>query len=264
MGKISKFDKLNEWIKAEYDKKTEEIENSLSDDGSFDPDRIDSDELFRRIQARIRENEKRNVENTGMRKKIFWLNRYRVRKYAAFLVVAIIATFLASMTSEANRSYLEYKVRYLVGSEITLDEGNEDNSSNINLEEEKRQIEQEIENALDIRVPSLEYNLTINSYDIQYGDAVATIEYQYKENIVNFRMYNKNKTDIKGIDFQGKIIQNLTLRVDAINAVVLEINDPGDEEVTLAAQWEYQNGYYQLSGKVQEEDFLKILKTIFY
>ena len=43
MGKNSKFDKLNEWIKAEYDRETEEIEESLSNDGSFDPNRIDSE-----------------------------------------------------------------------------------------------------------------------------------------------------------------------------------------------------------------------------
>ena len=36
MGKTSKFDKLDEWIKAEYDRETKDIEDSLSNDGSFE------------------------------------------------------------------------------------------------------------------------------------------------------------------------------------------------------------------------------------
>ena len=55
MGKNLKFDKLNEWIKAEYDRETKKIEDSLSNDGSFDPDKIDSEELFQRIQSRTGE-----------------------------------------------------------------------------------------------------------------------------------------------------------------------------------------------------------------
>ena len=50
MRKNFKFDKLDEWIKAEYDRETKEIEDSLSDDGSFDPNKIDSQELYQRIQ----------------------------------------------------------------------------------------------------------------------------------------------------------------------------------------------------------------------
>ena len=110
MGKKTKFDKLNEWIKKEYDRETQEIEDSLSNDGSFDPNRVNSEELFRRIQAGIKEKEEQKEETETQKKKV-GIGRYQVRKWAALFFVAIIGVFLASMTSEANRSYLMYKMQ---------------------------------------------------------------------------------------------------------------------------------------------------------
>ncbi len=266
MGKKTKFDKLNEWIKKEYDRETQEIEDSLSNDGSFDPNRVNSEELFRRIQAGIKEKEEQKEETETQKKKV-GIGRYQVRKWAALFFVAIIGVFLASMTSEANRSYLMYKMQYLVGNEVVLNEGNGDDREDVVIWKEEQKAKQEIEDELGIYVPDFRYKLRIfanDAYNIQYGSAVATIEYQYGDNILNLRMLNRNNADIAGIEFQGRIIKNLELLNGAITMAVLEIEAPGDENVTLAAQWEYKEGYYQLSGKIGEKEFIKVLESIFY
>ena len=130
MRKNFKFDKLNEWIRAEYDRETKEIEDSLSDDGSFDPNKIDSQELFQRIQSRIREKEEQETKSEVQEKRR-GITRQRVGKYAALFCVAVTGVFFASMTSEANRSYLMYKVQYLIGDELEVDAGSKVDSSNI-------------------------------------------------------------------------------------------------------------------------------------
>lgn len=266
MGKNLKFDKLDEWIKAEYDRETEKIEDSLSNDGSFDPDKIDSEELFQRIQSRIREKVEQEIKSEvqGKRKVI---TRQRVGKCAAFLCTAVIGVFLASMTSEANRSYFMYKMQYLVGNEVVVDEGNEEDGNDIIEWKKAGEIRQDIEDKLGILVPDFQYMLelrTDEAYNIQYGDSIATIEYQYDNIIVNLRMFNRNRTDISGIDFQGKGIKELSLMNDTVKMTVSEIKGLEDKQATLAAQWEYKEGYYQLSGKVEKEEFLKILKSIVY
>lgn len=266
MGKNLKFDKLDEWIKAEYDRETEKIEDSLSNDGSFDPDKIDSEELFQRIQSRIREKVEQEIKSEvqGKRKVI---TRQRVGKCAAFLCTAVIGVFLASMTSEANRSYFMYKMQYLVGNEVVVDEGNEEDGKDIIEWKKAGEIRQDIEDKLGILVPDFQYMLelrTDEAYNIQYGDSIAAIEYQYDNIIVNLRMFNRNRTDISGIDFQGKGIKELSLMNDTVKMTVSEIKGLEDKQATLAAQWEYKEGYYQLSGKVEKEEFLKILKSIVY
>ncbi len=265
MGRKSKFDKLNDWIKAEYDIETEKIESGLSNDGSFDPDRIDSDELFQRIQARIKMEEKNERNSQGKKKSM--INMNWVQKWATVVCMTIVVTFALSMRSEANRSYFMDKVQYLFGNEMVLNRGNgRDSEHKVSIKEQWK-IREEIEKALDIYVPRFVYDLEVygdDAYSIQYGDAVATIQYQCGDNIVNFRMYNKDKADMAGVDFQGRVIDELEIRRAAVTVSVLEINAPTDKEPTFAAQWAYQNGYYQLSGKVQKKEFVKILESITY
>lgn len=265
MGRKSKFDKLNDWIKAEYDIETEKIESGLSNDGSFDPDRIDSDELFQRIQARIKMEEKN--ERNSQRKKKSMINMNWVQKWATVVCMTIVVTFALSMRSEANRSYFMDKVQYFIGNEMVLNQGNEKLSAHKADIKEQWQIRQEIEDELEINVPRFVHKLEVSgddAYNIQYGEAIATIEYQCDGNIVNFRMYNKDKADMAGVDFQGRVIDELEFRGGAIIISILEVNAPGDKEPTFAAQWEYQNGYYQLSGKVQKKEFIEIIESIIY
>ena len=266
MGKNSKFDKLNEWIKAEYDRETEEIEESLSNDGSFDPNRIDSEELFQRIQSRIREREVHETEN-GIQGKKRRITVQKAGKWAALFFVALTGVFFASMTSEANRSYFIYKMQYLVGNEITLYEGNEEGSNNIENKKREEKIETEIKNQLDVLVPYFDYKLQLASddaYSIPYGNTVAILENQYNKNIMSLRIFNKNRVDISGREFEGKIIKELNLEEKALTIVILEMKSSEDKEAALAAQWEYQGGFYQLSGKADEKEFIKILESIIY
>lgn len=266
MGKISKFDKLDEWLKAEYDRETKDIEDSLSNDGSFDPDRIDSDELLQRIKSGIKARDEQGVEN-GVQRKKRRITVQKVGKCAALFFVALTGIFLASMTSEANRSYFIHKMQYFVGDEITLAADNEADSNNIENKKREKKIETEIENQLDVLVPNFDYKLQLASddaYSIAYGNAVAVLEYQCNNIIINLRIFNKNRVDTSGREFEGKIIKELEFDEKALTIVILEMKSPEDKEATLAAQWEYQGGFYQLSGKTDEREFIKILESIIY
>ena len=161
MRKNFKFDKLDEWIKAEYDRETKEIEDSLSDDGSFDPNKIDSQELFQRIQSRIREKEEQETKSEVQEKRR-GITRQRVGKCAALFCVAVTGVFLASMTSEANRSYFMYQMQYLVGNEVVVDEGNEEDGKDIVEWKKAGEISQDIEDKLGILVPDFQYMLELS------------------------------------------------------------------------------------------------------
>ena len=261
MGKISKFDKLDEWLKAEYDRETKDIEDSLSNDGSFDPDRIDSDELLQRIKSGIKARDEQGVEN-GVQRKKRRITVQKVGKCAALFCVALTSVFLASMTSEANRSYFWCKMQYLVG-----DSGNEADSNTTENKKREEKIESEIKNQLDILVPYFDYKLQLASddaYSVQYGNAAVILEYQYNNSIMNLRIFNKNRTDISAREFKGKIIKELNLEEKALTIAILEMKSSEDKEAALAAQWEYQGGFYQLSGKADEKEFIKILESIIY
>lgn len=269
MGKKRKVNRLDDWLREEYDRKTQEIEDNLSKDGSFDPDRIDGDALYQRIMEKIQEEEgkqeKIKLEKRGKKK----VDIYQVGKWVAVFFVSLTGIFLLSMTSEANRTYLKHTVQYMMGDEVVLKMGN-----NEEVEEESTKIQekeviarQEIEEKIGIPVPAFQYepNDSIGfEYNIELGNEAAAIEYQYKDVILNLRMINCNKADGYGVAVHGKVIKKVKIMRGMISVPVQEIKDPGDQKSTFAAQWEYKNGYYQLSGKIEKEEFLRIVEDIIY
>ena len=100
MKKRHRFDKLDDLLREEYERKVREIEDDLSDDGSFDPDKVDSDMLLSRIKKQIQEREKEKEEIVRAKKE----KRYRVVKVAGFFFVAGVAGVLAGMASEGERA----------------------------------------------------------------------------------------------------------------------------------------------------------------
>lgn len=73
----------------------------------------------------------------------------------------------------------------------------------------------------------------------------------------------------KYITFSNKRFRN-TLKelssevMEGINATLWEVMDEGDEEPTYILQWEYKNVYYELSGKIIENEMEQIAKNIMY
>lgn len=263
MGKRDKFDELDKRLRAEYDRKIQEIEDDLSDDGSFDSDRINSEMLYQRIQERIREREEEK-EKIQREKKKRW---YRVERVAVVSVVTVVGIFLASMTSEANRTYLGDRIRYLMGDEVVVRVRGDDAQENVENEEKERAAYQEIEEEIGIPVPILKYRPNtenIFEYKIIHENSMGMIEYQYDDIFLNLWMANHNRAETSGIVAHGKKIKEVDVMEDTITISVYEIKDKTDIKSTYAAQWEYREGYYQLSGKIEEKEFIEIVKNICY
>lgn len=269
MGKKRKVNRLDDWLREEYDRKTQEIEDNLSKDGSFDPDRIDGDALYQRIMEKIQEEEgkqeKIKLEKRGKKK----VDIYQVGKWVAVFFVSLTGVFLLSMTSEANRTYFKHTVQYMMGDEVVLKMGNneEEGKKSAEIREEELIARQEIEEKVGVPVPILRYEPKGRvgfRYNIELGNTTATIEYQYRDVILNLRMINNNKTEVYGLTAHGKNIKEIEMLEGLVTVPIQRIKAPGDKEPTYAAYWEYEGGHYQLSGKIEEQEFLEILKCIFY
>ncbi len=269
MRKKQKLNKLDQWMKAEYDRKTQEIEENLSKDGSFDPDKIDSEALFQRILAQIEEDERNKQQDKGEKKVKKGIDMYQVQRWVALFVVSVVGIFLASMTSEANRTYFKHTIRYLVGNEVLMEIGNDGmgKGNSVVDQDEELLAFQEIEEKVGIPVPVFRYKPDVCRgfrYNIELGNAAAAIEYQYDKAIINLRMFNENKAEAYGATVHGKVIKKIDVLEGVITIPVHKIKDSGDKEPTYVAQWKYKSGYYQLSGKVVEKEFLEIIENIYY
>ena len=263
MKKRHRFDKLDDLLREEYERKVREIEDDLSDDGSFDPDKVDSDMLLSRIKKQIQEREKEKEEIVRAKKE----KRYRVVKVAGFFFVAGVAVFCASMTSEANRTYLNDKIRYLMGDEVVVRVRSDEEQKNMESEEKERAAYREIEEQIGIPVPVLVYDSSAEDsfkYEILHKEAMVIIKYPYDDIFLTLWMVNKNRGETSGVVVHGEKIKDVDVMEGLLTIPIQEIKDTTDFESTYAAQWEYENGYYQLSGKIEEKEFIDIVENIYY
>lgn len=269
MGKKNRFDKLDELLQEEYDREVRTIEENLSNDGSFDPSRIDSEALYLRIQEEIkaREEAKKKSEEEEKEKKREKRERvwHVMRQAAIFIIVLLVGIFGASMSSEAYRSRLGDKIRYLTGNEVVVRSAEDGVNTAIMSDGDELQAYQQIKKEIGIPVPYISYKDIEKAfkYDI-INEGTAMVEYQYGDMILNLCIVNKDKTDISGTVFHGKKIKEVEIMGGLVTVPIQEVKEQKDVQASFAAQWEYEEGYYQLSGKMGEKDFIKIVENISY
>lgn len=269
MGKENRFGRLDELLQEEYGREVRDIEENLSSDGSFDPDRIDSEALYLRIQEEIKDREEKKKkgeeeqkEEEKKKKGKFW---YVMERVAIIIIVVSVGIFGVNMTSEARRERLGDKIRYLTGNEVVVRRAEDGGDTAIVRDGDELQVYQQIKKEIGISVPYLSYKDIHKTfkYDI-INEGTAMIEYQYNDMILNLCMVNKNKTDISGTVFHGKKIKEVEIMGGLVTVPIQEIKEQEDVKASFAAQWEYEGGYYQLSGKMKEKEFIEIVENIHY
>lgn len=268
MGKSNRYNRLDKWLAENYDRETQRLEDNLSKDGSFDPGKVDGKALLSRIKEEIEAREKGKGRNR--RNKREKVNFYLAGKWAAFLVITFAGLFAASMTSEANREYFSDAVRHVAGRDVIIKIGGTDvevGAENINLDDEKIAA-QKIEDKIGVPVPLFPYkpqSLDGLEYSIKdQKNSIADLEYKYGDTIVSLRVCNTNRTSKTGIEFHGKKINELKICNNIMTVNIYRVKDPDDLKPSFIAQWEYQEGYYQMIGKLEEDEFIEIVKNISY
>ena len=149
-------------------------------------------------------------------------------------------------------------------SEVTTKVDN-DEKTDILLEEEA--INQEIAEKLGI-VPlwlgELPDGMFLDSYVIMEDTGWAAVNYLYKEQHVCIQMFRDSREGSTNVQWDGESyvledVENSYGYTDAIEAYCID-----EEHQNYGANISYGNGYYNIAGAFEKEDFLKILKGIYF
>lgn len=289
MGNFSD-EELKKWLAEEYNKEIDEMEKIMFPDGNI-PDDGETEEEARAAYARLVERlkadgiyeEENDSENADDHKeinekteeaekvKIVYLpakpkKRNRITRVAAAVLVCAAGVFAASMTSQANRSYFIDSVKIWTGNDTSIMIDNDKGKDKSN-KEENRAFDM-IENELNIQLPVLIYRPSkFKFYDYQLDTIVqnVNIEYEYEDTIVTLYIDKKDQNSQgENLSLHGKKIKEIHSENDNIKIIILKVQDEGDLKPSYAAQWTYENTFYQISGKIEEKELLKIVKNIVY
>lgn len=279
-------EELKKWLAEEYYREADEMERILFPDGNI-PEYEETEEETKAAYARlverlkadgIYEEENNSYETDGHRGKnlkddekikIVYLparKQNRFARVAAILAICVAGVFAAGMTSQANRKYFIETVEYWRGNDTKID------IDNVNDGDESSKMEDSVydlvENKLNIKMPNLMYRPSqFEFYDYQLNTIAekANIEYLYKNTIIAFYIDNKSKNRLKeSLSLHGKQIGTVYSEDDDIEFLIIEIKDEGDIEPSYAVQWIWNDTFYQLSGKIEKEQLIKIVENIVY
>ena len=269
---------LKKWLAEEYEKETEEMEKILFPDGVIPDDGETEEEAkaaYQRLVEKLKadgvykEDETDSIKTDDHKEnvKIVYLpekKSHKTARVAAAVLVCSAGIFAASMTSQVNRSYFLDSVRYWVGDDTRIsienDEGNEKEQK-----DEQKAIDA-IEEELDLDVPLIldrPENFKFRSYNVNVESGYALIEYCYGQEIVNIYINDYSDERKSGAYIlDGKEIATVKMKNENINITIKKIQDKNDKKENYAAYWEKDSVFYQISGKMQQNEFMNLVNNI--
>lgn len=289
MGNFSD-EELKKWLTEEYNKEIDEMEKIMFPDGNI-PEDGETEEEARAAYARLverlkadgiyeEENDSENADNHRKinekteepeKVKIVYLpakpeKRNRLARVAAVMLVCAAGVFAASMTSQANRSYFIDSVKLWTGNDTKIVVGNASKNDSSKMEEDEEGAITDISEQLKINVPRFVYRpntFEFKDYEVDKNLKFGLMEYQYKNTIVTLYVdQNSDAQNSSAIGLDGREIKKIEFSDDDIVITLMEVEDKKDQDRNYVAYWKQEAVYYQISGKMEENEFEKLIKNI--
>ena len=269
---------LKKWLAEEYEKETEEMEKILFPDGVIPDDGETEEEAkaaYQRLVERLKadgvykEDETDSIKTDDHKEnvKIIYLpekKSHKAARVAAAVLVCSAGIFAASMTSQANRSYFIDSVRYWVGDDTRIVVDN-DRTNEKGYEDEQTAID-DIEEELGVDIPHFLYRperLEFKDYRVNADSEYAFLEYSYNGEILTIYINKYDKeTKSSGASLDGKEIETIKLPEEEISIQIKKIMAKGDKKASYVAYWNSSTEFYQIEARMEEQEFIKLIKNI--
>lgn len=220
-------------------------------------------EIRRQIVERKAEREKQAERQKKIAKRAKTTKHWvRTAKAAGVVLVVGACVFGASMTSEANRIRLVESISRVRNTGDVTKMNNGENRKY--TEEDLDKVKKQIRDTLHIAVPEFYYvplGMEYEQVTILDATQMAIIKYQYNNQFVYFHLAANEKDLSQGNWKDREKVQVETLD-DVLEVEMGTVSENNEEN--YYALWKYKDAYYQLSGQIEKEEILKILKEMQY
>lgn len=244
------------------------VQTTVSEDKFKDKENKDTKEeiVSEKLNKEKLNSETKKILNKDTGRHKFADIREKVIKWAAVAAVTVFGIFGVSMSSEANRAYIMETVDSMMGDDVGTKMNNDDNLSQNLTEEEAKSV---IEEKMAIELPEFFYtpeNMIFDTYSIDDMAKMAFLQYRVDEDFIVLMVYaNDSGASAYALSDRGKLLGNITSQVFApVQATFWEVQEEGDEIPAYILQWNYKNVYYELTGKLSEQEMRKIAENIMY
>lgn len=209
-------------------------------------------ELRKKVEV-LGEEEKGRRNITVFRKK---------KRYLLLLAAAMV--LLLGMGAMGDRVWIAENKDLNRAGEVTTKVNTEEKNSILREEEG---IYQEIAEQLGIVPIWLGFTpegMVLDNYMVMGDTGWAYIYYLYKEKLVSIQMMKKTKESSGNLQLDGEYRRLENIENDYGYGELLEAYCIDEEHGNYAAGIAYGNGYYKISGFFEENEFLEILRGIYF
>lgn len=243
------FDRIVEQLKKEGKWEEDDAEEKAPEKETPDLRSMLSEEDWEALQLG------RKVQAQGRR-------RY-VKRFVQMAATVLICVFAVSMSSEANRQYIMGMVNTIIGNgsqRAAVDT----KETVFNRDREEGEAYEEIEEKLGIPVPRLTClaeGMAYDSYFLSEGLRDGSVFYTYGEMIVTLSIHKRDGTSIISQTFGGELADQFRIKVNELPVQIYEMEHEEGEH-SYIAEFEWEDGYYVLTGKIEREAFLKVVQGL--
>ena len=278
-------DELKKWLAEEYEREIDEMEKVLFPDGVLPDDGETEEEAkaaYQELVARLKadgvyeedeeENDSKEADDhkADTNKKIVYLpekKHHKLARVAAVVLVCAAGVFAAGMTSQANRSYFIDSVKVWTGNDTSISVDNDTMSDEVDRDEQSAI--DDIENQMGFdKIPKFMYrprNFKYKNYLVDLNTGFAWMEYWYGKSIITVYISDyKNSSKTTDYVLDGKIIDSIVVRDESFKIEIRKIKDRQDQKENYVAYWKTDTAFYQVSGKMEEKEFIKLIKNIYF
>ena len=121
---------------------------------------------------------------------------------------------------------------------------------------------------LGIDMPEFYYRpqgLEFRGYEVNVTVDNARIEYDYQKNIIALFINKERENAASNINSaHGKKTETIITVGDGIEVTLEKIMDDQDERPSYTAQWQRENVYFHLSGKIEIEELKQMVENMVY
>lgn len=270
-GENGDFLRLSKEWEEQYIENAERMERELfgdEDPMEYEATPGENERAYEDLVERLREkgiyheDAEKIVPMDGKKKRN--IRKIHFGKVAGIALVCCACVFAASMTSEANRTYLVNSFRIWSGVDTKTVVGNDPNNENMDTREDLAI--SEIEDSLGIEMPSFyyrPYELEFLDYEVNTSVGNARIEYTYRDTIIAFYIDKQNENTASNINSaHGTTKETIVSVSDDIEVTIEKIQDAQDNKPSYSAQWKREDVLYHLSGKIDLFELEKMIEQI--
>lgn len=256
-------------IKDESEQEVRQIEKELNDHPELDNIQVTKemdDALFAKIRELEEEEHRKEEQENRKSEPEKRYRRKRTKRWYLVLAAVLVLVFAFGSVSVGSKSYWKELLDVIVGDESVKVINVEDMDKQSTGDVDEVNAYNEIGDKLGIMVVQFLYKpkeMKLEKYKINQELGQAKMFYKYKNESIRYTIYANRENSSIGAKEEDKLVKQYVIDSGEVK-INIDVYELPEHASRYVASFEYQGVHYELKGTMEQQEFDKILKNLYF